>query len=142
MTLNLFQWLVATAALIALAWHERPGPWPPLRIAGALLCLASFALVSLARYQLGRAFSVTAQARTLVTDGLYARIRNPIYVFAELFLAGLALVFRFPARTSWWPLAILVAAIPLQVLRARNESAVLEAAFGEEYRRYKARTWF
>jgi protein-S-isoprenylcysteine O-methyltransferase Ste14 len=137
MTLNLFQWLVATAALIALAWHERSGPWPPLRIAGALLCLASFALVSLARYQLGRAFSLTPQARTLVTTGLYARFRNPIYVFAELFLAGLALVLH-----SWWPFVILIAAIPIQLTRARREAAVLEAAFGDEYRRYKARTWF
>ncbi len=141
MKLNLFQWLVATALLIALAWHERSGPWSPLRIAGALLCLVSFALVSLARYQLGRAFSVTAQARTLVTDGLYARIRNPIYLFAELFLAGLALVLRFPAPISWWPIAILVAAIPIQTIRARKEAAVLEAAFDDQYRRYKSHRW-
>ncbi len=137
MKLNLFQWLVASAALIALAWHQRLGPWPPLRVAGALLCLTAFALVSLARYQLGRAFSVTAQARHLVTTGLYARFRNPIYVFAELFLAGLALVLR-----SWWPFVILLAALPLQVARARKEADVLEAAFGEEYRRYRNRTWF
>jgi protein-S-isoprenylcysteine O-methyltransferase Ste14 len=137
MRLNLFQWLVATAALTALAWHERHGPWPPLRIVGALLCLVAFALVSLARYQIGRAFSISAQARHLVTTGLYARFRNPIYVFAELFLAGLALYLG-----SWWPLIVMVAVIPLQVARARREAAVLEAAFGEEYRRYRMGTWF
>jgi len=29
-----------------------------------------------------------------------------------------------------------------QVLRARKEAAVLEAASGDEYRRYRGRTWF
>jgi protein-S-isoprenylcysteine O-methyltransferase Ste14 len=137
MKLNLFQWLAATAAVTAIAWHERSGPWPPLRVAGAILCLTGFALVSLARYQLGRAFSVSAQARTLVTTGLYARLRNPIYAFAELFIAGLALLLE-----SWWPVFFLLATIPVQAVRARKEAAVLEAAFGEEYRSYKSRTWF
>jgi protein-S-isoprenylcysteine O-methyltransferase Ste14 len=30
----------------------------------------------------------------------------------------------------------------VQLVRARKEEAVLEAAFGEEYVRYKAGTWF
>lgn len=137
MKLNLFQWLVATAGLIALAWHGRHEPWPPVRIVGAVICLLAFALVSLARYQLGRSFSISAQARRLVTTGLYARLRNPIYVFAELALAGFALYLQ-----SWWPFVAMLAVVPLQVARARREAAVLEAAFGEEYRRYRTRTWF
>lgn len=137
MKLNLFQWLVAAVALSVLAWHGRHEPWPPLRIAGALVCLIAFSLVSLARYQLGRAFSIRAKAQCLVTSGLYARIRNPIYVFAELCLAGFALYLR-----SWWPLFILLAAIPVQVTRARREAEVLEAKFGEEYRLYRRHTWF
>jgi len=136
MKLNLFQWLVATAALAFFAWHERSGPWPPLRVAGLLLCVLGYLLLSLARYQLGRAFSVRAEARTLVTTGLYARFRNPIYIFAEVFLAGFALVLR-----SWWPVVFLLAAIPVQMVRARKEAAVLEAAFGDEYRSYQSRTW-
>ena len=137
MRMNLSQWTLAVVVVILLAWHERHGPWPPWRIAGALICALSFALVSIARYQLGRSFSVTAQARRLVTTGLYARIRNPIYVFAELFIVGLAM---FVER--WWLLLFMLAVLPLQVFRARREAAVLEAAFGEEYRRYRARTWF
>jgi protein-S-isoprenylcysteine O-methyltransferase Ste14 len=30
----------------------------------------------------------------------------------------------------------------MQIVRARREAAVLEAAFGEEYRRYRRQTWF
>jgi protein-S-isoprenylcysteine O-methyltransferase Ste14 len=86
---------------------------------------------------LGASFSVGAKARKLVTTGLYSRIRNPIYVFAAMFLVGLAIVLG-----SWW-LAIFVAVLmPVQVYRARKEEEVLAAAFGEEYARYKAQTWF
>ena len=137
MKLNLLQWLLAIAGLTFMAWHYRHGPWPPLRVVGALLCVTGFALVSLARYQLGRAFSVSAQARSLVTTGLYARLRSPIYVFAGFFIVGLALFLR-----SWWLFAVLLAVIPIQMARSRKEAAVLEAAFGDEYRRYRSRTWF
>ena len=43
-----------------------------------------------------------------------------------------------------WVLGVVVAVVlvPLQVYRARKEDAVLAAAFGEEYERYKAGTWF
>jgi len=39
-------------------------------------------------------------------------------------------------------LLVMVLLIPLQVLRARKEAVVLEAAFGDEYRAYRERTWF
>jgi protein-S-isoprenylcysteine O-methyltransferase Ste14 len=32
--------------------------------------------------------------------------------------------------------------VPVQVARARKEEQVLHQAFGEEYERYKAGTWF
>jgi protein-S-isoprenylcysteine O-methyltransferase Ste14 len=30
----------------------------------------------------------------------------------------------------------------MQIMRARKESQVLEAKFGDEYRAYRAQTWF
>ena len=39
-------------------------------------------------------------------------------------------------------LLVFVVLIPLQIWRARKESGVLEAAFGEQYRKYRAGTWF
>ena len=32
--------------------------------------------------------------------------------------------------------------IPIQIIRARREAAVLEAKFGDAYREYRKRTWF
>jgi protein-S-isoprenylcysteine O-methyltransferase Ste14 len=52
-------------------------------------------------------------------------------------MAGGILVFGKPL---WLMIFLLV--IPLQIWRAGKESAVLESAFGEEYRKYRAGTWF
>ena len=92
---------------------------------------------TIARFQLGASFAVRAEARELVTHGLYARIRNPIYLFGSWVLAGAMLLFGKPV----W-LLVFVALIPVQIWRARKESAVLDAAFGEQYRKYRAGTWF
>jgi protein-S-isoprenylcysteine O-methyltransferase Ste14 len=113
--------------------HE---PWPPMRVAGAAIALASLVLILIARFQLGPAFSIRARASRLVTTGLYSRIRNPIYVFGCFFFLGLAMF--IPA---WWLLLPLIIVIPMQIVRARREAAILEAAFGEEYRRYRQQTW-
>ena len=79
---------------------------------------------------------MTAQARTLVTHGLYAKIRSPIYVFGSIGIAGAILFESQPLL-----LLVFVVLIPLQVVRTRAEARALEAKFGEEYRNYVRRTW-
>jgi protein-S-isoprenylcysteine O-methyltransferase Ste14 len=94
-------------------------------------------LILIARFQLGGAFSIRAKATRLVTTGLYARLRNPIYVFGCFFFLGVAIFIPF------WPLLLLLLiVIPMQIVRARREARVLEATFGDEYRRYRQQTWF
>ena len=112
-------------------------PWGPRFYAGMALMAVSFLFWITARLQLGASFSVGASARKLVTSGLYSKFRNPIYVFGQLAYLGLAI--------AWGTIGgfVIVAAIaPFQFLRARKESAVLEQAFGEEYRAWRARTLF
>jgi protein-S-isoprenylcysteine O-methyltransferase Ste14 len=109
----------------------------PMQIAGLVLLIAGFVLWTVARFQLGASFTVTAQARQLVSRGLYSRIRNPIYTFGSCVIAGLILLLGHPL----W-LLIFVAIIPLQIWRARKEASALEAKFGEQYRTYRASTWF
>jgi protein-S-isoprenylcysteine O-methyltransferase Ste14 len=132
--LSLVLIVVALCVFLPRYLHE---PWPPLRIAGAMIALTSLSLIVLARLQLGRSFSVRAKATRLVTTGLYSRIRNPIYTSGCFFFLGLAMF--IPA---WWLLLALVSVIPMQVVRSRREAAVLEATFGDEYRRYRQQTWF
>lgn len=112
-------------------------PWTVARIAGVVIAVPSFLLLGLARVQLGRAFSVRARASTLVSTGLYSRIRNPIYVFGSLTIVG----FFLWANQPWWLLGLVVL-IPLQVYRSRCEEKVLTEKFGATYLAYKQKTWF
>ena len=115
----------------------RPGAWNAARLAGFCIAVPAAVLLFTARWQLGKSFSITPQARELVTWGLYSKIRNPIYVFSAFMVAGVLIALQFH-----YALLLLLALIPIQIVRARQESKVLEARFGEEYRRYKAGTWF
>ena len=134
---NIVLTLVVGAALGLIIWEHPPAAWGAMQVIGICLLGIGFVLWTTARFQLGRSLTVTAQAKQLVTRGLYSKIRNPIYVFGSCVIAGLILVLGRPV----WLLAFLIV-IPLQIWRARKESAVLEASFGEEYRRYRAGTWF
>jgi len=104
---------------------------------GVAIALLSLVLLIVARIQLGESFSVRAEAKNLVTSGIYCRIRNPIYVFHILMLAGICLYFSL----RWWLLIFLIL-VPIQIFRARKEEKVLAEVFGDEYQRYKACTWF
>jgi protein-S-isoprenylcysteine O-methyltransferase Ste14 len=125
---------VALSVFLMFAWGP---PWTPMRIAGLAIAIPSFLLLALARIQLGRAFSVQAKATTLVTTGLYSRIRNPIYVFGGLFIVGIILFVQRPLL-----LLCFVVLIPMQLFRIRNEERVLQEKFGSAFLDYKQQTWF
>ncbi len=114
-----------------------PGEWNLQRWAGLAIAVPAVVLLFVARFQLGRSFAVRAQAHELVTHGIYSKIRIPIYVFSAFLILALALALRRP-----FILIFLVIVIPVQIIRARKEAAVLEAKFGDEYRRYREQTWF
>ncbi len=118
-------------------WSGRNEPWPAMRIAGLCMLAVGAPLWILARIQLGKSFSVSAKATALVTHGLYARIRNPIYVFGSLTIAGLSFFYQRPIF-----LLVFLVIVPLQIVRARKEAQVLEAAYGNAYREYREKTWF
>lgn len=133
---------IATLAVILLAgvvfgMRAMALPWTPAHIVGLCIALPAFLLLVTARLQLGRAFSVQAKASSLVTTGLYARIRNPIYVFSALLIAGVIVW-----TGKFWFLLVFCVLIPMQVIRSRKESKVLAEKFGAEYEEYKRKTWF
>jgi protein-S-isoprenylcysteine O-methyltransferase Ste14 len=116
----------------------RSGPWTTTRWVGLAIAVPAAALLFVARWHLGKSFSVTPQARKLVTHGLYSKIRNPLYVFSALMLAGILIALQGLYALFF----LLLVLIPVQIVRARKEAKILEAAFGEEYREYRAKTWF
>lgn len=131
-----FVTFVPLFALAAIMWAASGGPWTPMKWAGLILALFGFTLLTIARLNLGNSFSVTPQARALVTNGIYAKVRHPVYVFSLLGIAGLILYLQAP-----WFLLLLVPVAVMQVLRARAEERVLEQRFGDQYRAYRRSTW-
>jgi protein-S-isoprenylcysteine O-methyltransferase Ste14 len=129
--------VIVAAALGFSFWQHPIACWGVRQMIGLVLLVVGFILWTVARFQLGASFAVSAQARQLVTRGLYSRIRNPIYVFGSCFVAGAILLF---GRPLW--LAIFLVLVPLQIWRSRKEERILESAFGEQYRAYRAATWF
>jgi protein-S-isoprenylcysteine O-methyltransferase Ste14 len=126
--------LVAIGYLIYEFAHA---PWTGTRVAGLLLLIPALTLLTIARIQLGNSFSLAPRATQLVTRGIYSRIRNPIYVFGAFVMVGLFLFLERPPL-----LLLLVPMLIIQTRRARAEARVLEQHFGDEYRQYKAHTWF
>lgn len=135
--MEFFRWLDIPFYLTWFAWVAAH-PQHSLRYWMALvIAVSGFVLWITARIQLGRSFSVRAKATELVTTGLYSKIRNPVYVFAHIAIVATAVAW---GRWTWVAVALL--GIPWQMARALKEAQVLEAKFGDEYRRYKAQTWF
>src|SRR4029079_10386705 len=115
--------VVITAALGVL----RPAQWDAMHVIGLILTIVGIGLLTIARVQLGNSFSITPQARALVTTGLYSKVRNPVYVSAAVVIAGFVMYVGMPML-----LLLFLVLIPMQVLRARAEGRKLEETFGEE----------
>jgi protein-S-isoprenylcysteine O-methyltransferase Ste14 len=111
--------------------------WDVHHVMGMAVAALGFVLWFTARIQLGASFAVLPRAKALVTAGLYSKFRNPIYLFGGMAYGGLFIVW---GRII--PLVFFFTCYPVyQFLRVRKEADILEKAFGEEYRRYKASTW-
>lgn len=132
--------VVTFLPLFAICWivlHYWYLPWTASRIVGLTVLGTGLILLTIARIQLGNSFSMKPEATQLVTHGLYAKIRNPIYLFGMFVFVGLFLYIEQP-----YFLVLLPPMIAMQISRARAEAHVLEEKFGDEYRAYRAQTWF
>jgi protein-S-isoprenylcysteine O-methyltransferase Ste14 len=105
-------------------------------VLGAILTIFGFTLVILARMQLGDSFTAKAEARTLVTHGLYSRIRHPVYFFGVLGLCGIAICLR----SVYFNIYLVIAILGL-LWRIRKENKVLREKFGTSYADHRRQTW-
>jgi protein-S-isoprenylcysteine O-methyltransferase Ste14 len=111
-------------------------------VALALGCMTGLAFLWLFRRShkdLGRNWSVTLEVREghqLVTGGVYAHVRHPMY--ASFFLWGIAQALLIP---NWIAgLSGLLAVLALYAVRQSREEAMMRQTFGPEYDAYCART--
>ncbi len=99
-----------------------------------LLVLFGSAAAIITLLQLGRSFSMMAEARRLVTSGPYRFVRHPLYLAEELAIIGLFMQFA-----SLWSALVLALQIAFQLRRMHNEETVLAEIF-PEYPAYRQRT--
>lgn len=104
--------------------------------ASALLSAVGAVLTTIVVLRLGRSFSTMAEARSLVTSGIYGWVRHPLYLVEEIIIIGGFLQYRSAASA-----AIVVLHFIFQLERMRCEEEVLTEAFPEyeDYRRTTAR---
>ncbi|MBP1636755.1 MAG: Phospholipid methyltransferase [Acidobacteria bacterium] len=129
---------VVVLAAASAAWVlMRQGTAGQTLAAGLALLAVGLPLVVVSRIQLGRAFSVAPRATVLVARGVYSKIPHPMYAFLDVALLGLVILLR-----RRWLVAAWLALVAVHVWAAHREGRVLEQAFGEEYRRYRAQAWW
>lgn len=137
-----FEGIVGIPFLAGIALHfVAPIPVPPafpsslLKLAGGALILAGLALVVLARRELARHGQPTDPGHPtdeLVTSGVYAVSRNPLYVGGACVLAGVALGFLL----VWSMVLLLPALVACHYLLVAPEERYLDTRFGGLYRSY------
>ncbi len=115
----------------------RPQGIPWVSWIGVFLCALALLLVVLSLVSFGTSFRVgidTERPGALVTSGIFAHTRNPMYVAFGLLLFG-----EFLIQPGWIVLAYLLAAPLLFHRQVLREEAYLSEHYGEEYRRYAER---
>ena len=104
-------------------------------VIGAILIAAGLALVSSARgvfVSAGTNVEPWKPSTALVTDGIFGRLRNPMYVGGVLVLAGLSILLA----SDWMMVMTIVSAPVLHYGVVKREERYLTAKFGEAYRQY------
>ena len=106
--------------------------------AGAIVMVVAVAIAVAAMLEMRRHRTTVEPGQTptaLVTSGVFAVTRNPIYVAMLVLVIGLALM----ANALWFVVAAAILGIALDRVVIRGEERVIEQAFGEPYRAYKRR---
>lgn len=105
------------------------------QVAGAALIVCGVALVVLARRELARHGQPTDPGQptsALVTSGVFAISRNPLYLGGVLVLCGVAMAFDLP----WLLLSVVPGLVACHIILIVPEERFLAAKFGDDYRSY------
>jgi protein-S-isoprenylcysteine O-methyltransferase Ste14 len=126
--------LLGTLLITAVAFLPRRDLAPEFGMVSTALILGGNAFAIAVLLRLGRSFSVMAEARGLVTGGIYRHIRHPLYLAEEVAAIGCAMQFF-----SLWAVLLIAVQFGFQLRRMANEERVLERRF-PEYAHYRQTT--
>ena len=122
---------------LAVPPFAREFPYLALRWIAAAMVVACFVITLRAWRRMGRDWRMDISDRNtnLITDGLFARIRHPIYAFSIAMMIATAIVLP-----TWSMIIVAIVHIALMNMKARNEESHLARLHGDAYARYVART--
>jgi protein-S-isoprenylcysteine O-methyltransferase Ste14 len=111
-------------------------PLPRYGLAGLLVALAAVVVLPATRAfaRAGTEVKPWRPTTALVTTGIFAHTRNPMYSGLSLLILGIAIGFA----SAWTLIALAVFALVMHFGVVRREERYLEAKFGNAYRRYRA----
>lgn len=114
-------------------WEAAPS-W--LRAIGWALIASGLALLVTAQAQMGASWRIGIDSRptALITHGLYAAVRNPIYSAMSLMMLGLCAVTPALATIGAWLVTTITVAI-----QTRREERHLLALHGAQFRAYASK---
>jgi protein-S-isoprenylcysteine O-methyltransferase Ste14 len=112
---------------------------PALAALGIVAAAAALVMFRLTHKALGRNWSVSLQLKDdhkLITHGVYAKVRHPMY--SAFWLMALAQALLLPNYVAGF--AGIIGFGTLYLLRVRQEEALMLKGFGPEYQAYMDRT--
>jgi len=127
---------VLFAAVLFLPRRAQTSEW--LLILGGVLAVAGVVVVGLAFVRLGGALTPTPvplPGAGLRTDGIYGRVRHPIYSGILLIAIGIVV-----AIGSWWTCAWLVVLVVFFIIKSRWEDRLLAEAYGTDWQEWAEQT--
>ncbi|TFV47498.1 isoprenylcysteine carboxylmethyltransferase family protein [Blastococcus sp. TF02A-35] len=125
--------------LLAVTGTVPADPHPALAVVGLVLTLVGFTATLAGQTGMGASWRIgvdEAERTDLVTTGVFAHVRNPI--FTAMALAQVGMLLLVPTWLSLAALAALIAAVELQVRAV--EEPYLRRVHGGAYVAYAART--
>src|SRR5450755_2539890 len=131
--------LTRTNPLFAVPPFAKEEPlYAALRWLAAVTALACLAMTAWCWSRMGKDWRMDVSEKrkgTLITDGLFAYIRHPIYALSMLLMLCSAIIIPTPPMLGIWAVHLV-----LNSLKARNEERHLLATHGETYALYLRRT--
>ena len=126
----LLDWLLPLEFLAPVPFAIRIVVGPALFLLG----LASAIIGARTFKRIGTNTNPMRPALALAGEGVFAHLRNPMYVGMGLVVLGIVIAFAF----EWTLFALIVGALVMHFGVVLREERYLERKFGEDYRRYKA----
>lgn len=114
-------------------------PFLPLVLPAVLVGFLGIVITVIAQIQMGRSWRIgvdQSESTELITTGLYAKSRNPIYFGIFLYWIGISMIFPHPAM---W-VSALVCWISIEVIVRRIEEPYLSRVHKEKFQAYRQKT--